>query len=111
MFRHWYVNLEARVVRHVDAAGGGCYDTADHGIDIVVPADGSPWRWKDVDDPAGMAAAGRITPAEAEQVHRDAQAVAALLDAGMLWWAGWEAWAPGDRPASTESPPRRSGRP
>jgi len=46
VFTHWYVNLEAPIVRHPDATGGGAYDTDDHGIDIVVPADGSPWQWK-----------------------------------------------------------------
>ena len=41
VFTHWYVNLETPIVRHPDGTGGGSYDTDDHGIDIVVPADGS----------------------------------------------------------------------
>lgn len=51
VFDHWYLNLEAPFVRHPDGTGGGSFDTDDHGLDIVVPADGSKWRWKDLDDP------------------------------------------------------------
>lgn len=91
----WYVNLEAPVVRHPDGTGGGSFDTDDHGLDMVVPQDG-PWRWKDLDDPAAMAASGRMTAAEAEQVHADGRAVAALLDADERWWSRWDAWTPSD---------------
>lgn len=96
VFTHWYVNVEAPIVRRPDGTGGGGFDTDDHGIDIVVPADGSPWRWKDADDPEAMAAAGRITTAEAEQIHAVADAVAARLDADDRWWAPWDTWQPGD---------------
>lgn len=96
VFTHWYVNVEAPVVRRPDGTGGGGFDTDDHGIDLVVPTDGSPWRWKDIDDPAAMAAAGRITTAEAEQIHTDADAVAALLDADDRWWQPWDRWYPGN---------------
>jgi len=72
-------------------------DTDDHGLDIVVPADGTPWQWKDLGDPAAMAAAGRITAAEAQQIHADARSVAELLDADDRWWAGWDDWTPSDR--------------
>lgn len=94
MFTHWYVNFEAPLVRHPDGSGGGAYDTDDHGIDIVVPADGSPWQWKDLDDPAAMVASGRITAAEAERIHADAHAVADLLDTDTRWWASWDSWTP-----------------
>jgi len=100
VFTHWYVNLEAPIVRHPDATGGGAYDTDDHGIDIVVPADGSPWQWKDLDDPAAWVATGRITEAEADQIHADARAVAHLLDTDQSWWAQWDSWAP---PTALES--------
>lgn len=91
---HWYVNLEAPVVRHPDGSGGGHFDTDDHGIDIVVPADGSPWSWKDLDDPAAMVASGRITAAAADRIHAAARAVTALIDADDRWWAGWDTWTP-----------------
>ena len=95
---HWYVNLEAPLVRRPDGTGGGAFETDDHGLDIVVPLDGSPWRWKDVGDPAAMAAAGRLTSAEADRVHADGRAVAALLDAEDRWWAAWDGWRPGRPP-------------
>jgi len=100
VFTHWYLNVEAPIVRRPDGAGGGGFDTDDHGIDIVVPADGSPWRWKDVDDPEAMAAAGRITTAEAQQIHADADALAELLRADDRWWHPWDTWQPGDPPPS-----------
>lgn len=50
---------------------------------------------KDLDDPAAMAAEGRITRAEADQVHVDGRAVAALLDADDRRWAAWDGWRPG----------------
>ncbi len=104
VFTHWYVNFEAPMVRRPDGAGGGGYDTDDHGLDIVVPADGTPWQWKDFDDPAAMAGTGRITSAEAQQIHADARAVAELLDADDRWWAGWDDWIPGDRDVLLSSP-------
>lgn len=111
VFTHWYINLEAPVVRRPDGTGGGGFDTDDHGIDLVVPADGSPWRWKDVDDPAAMAAAGRITTAEAEQIHAAAAAVAALLDTADRWWQRWDTWCPGTKPPGYgASSPGRGGR-
>ena len=94
-----------------DGTGGGGFDTDDHGIDIVVPADGSPWRWKDVDDPEAMAAAGRITTAAAEQIHAAAAAVAALLDTADRWWQRWDTWCPGTKPPGYgASSPGRGGR-
>ncbi|SOC49930.1 Protein of unknown function [Blastococcus aggregatus] len=104
-FTHWYVNLQEPFARHVDRCGGGAFDTADHGIDIVLPADGSPWRWKDVDDPDVMVAAGRITGVERDRIRAEADSIAARLDAGDRWWSPWEGWRPGDpspEPASAE---------
>ncbi len=97
-FDHWYLNLEAPIVRHPDGTGGGSFDTDDHGLDIVVPADGSPWQWKDLDDPEQMATTGRITPAEAAQIHADGDALAKLLTTNTRWWSIWDSWNPGDPP-------------
>lgn len=94
-FTHWYVNFQAPVVRAADARGGGAFETADHGIDIVFPADGSPWQWKDVDDPDAMVAAGRISPDERDRIRAEAAAVAARMDAGDRWWSVWDDWQPG----------------
>jgi predicted RNA-binding protein associated with RNAse of E/G family len=98
LFMHWYINFEAPIVRHVDGAGGGGFDTNDYGVDIVIPADGSPWCWKDVDDPSAMVASGRISRSEEGQIMAEAQTVAEQLDAGLRWWSMWDGWTPGDAP-------------
>lgn len=95
VFTHWYINFEAPVVKHVDASGGGCYDTDDHGIDIVLPADGT-WEWKDYDDPQLMVVEGRLTADEAAEIMRCAHAVAVDLDAGRRWWSRWDDWTPSE---------------
>ncbi|MDT7572894.1 MAG: hypothetical protein QOE05_3068 [Actinomycetota bacterium] len=92
----WYINFEAPIVRPEDGRGGGSFDTDDHGIDIVIPVDGSPWQWKDVDDPARHVATGRTTQAEADQIMSDAAAVAADLDSGRRWWTEWDSWSPSE---------------
>lgn len=96
-FIGWYLNFEARPVRHVDADGGGCFDTLDHGIDIVIPPDaGGVWSWKDYDDPARLVELGRLSRAEADEVMRAAHAVADELDSGRMWWSEWTRWQPSD---------------
>lgn len=95
-FTHWYVNFQEPVLRHVDPAGGGAFNTADLGIDIVLPADGSPWEWKDVDHPDAMVEAGRISSDEREGIRVEADSVAARLEAGERWWSPWDRWQPGD---------------
>jgi hypothetical protein len=89
---HWYVNFEAPYRR---TAGG--FDVLDHGLDIVVDADG--WRWKDRDDVAAQVAGGRLTPAEADAVWAEAERVAAALERGERWWEKrWADWRPSDLP-------------
>ena len=93
VFTHWYINFEAPVVKHVDAVGGGCYDTDDHGIDIVIQPGGS-WSWKDYDDPRLMVTEGRLDPGQAEAILRCAHEVAADIDAGRCQWRARDTWAP-----------------
>ncbi|MGY2130111.1 DUF402 domain-containing protein [Blastococcus sp. SYSU DS0617] len=95
---HWYVNFQEPVVRHVAPGGGGAFETADLGIDIVCPSDGHSWEWKDVDDPDRMVATGRISAAERDSIRAEAAAVGRRLDAGARWWATWDDWHPGDAP-------------
>jgi hypothetical protein len=95
---HWYVNFQEPVVRHVAPDGGGVFETADLGIDIVCARDGGSWEWKDVDDPDLMVASGRITAGERDHIRAEAAAVAERLDAGRRWWAPWDDWHPGDAP-------------
>jgi Protein of unknown function (DUF402) len=86
----WYVNFQRPLVR--DPGG---VDTLDHGVDIVVAADGR-WSWKDREHVAEQVATGRLTEAEAAQVWAETERVAALLDGdpGSWWWSGWSGWRP-----------------
>ncbi len=93
-FTHWYINFQEPLVRRVDASGGGAFETADLGLDIVLPGDGSPWHWKDVEDPDEMVASGRITPEERTRFAEEAARVAADLDADARWWSDWDNWSP-----------------
>jgi len=97
-FTHWYVNFQAPLVRRVGPDGGGVFETADLGVDIVIPP-GQAWQWKDTDHPDAMVATGRISQAERDDIQREATSVAAQLDAGRRWWSPWDAWRP------TEPPP------
>ena len=97
-FTHWYVNFQEPVVRHVEPGGGGSFDTADLGIDIVFLTKGPGWVWKDAYDPDLMVASGRITAIERERIRAEAAAVAGRLEAGTRWWAPWDDWHPGDAP-------------
>ncbi len=109
-FTHWYVNFQEPVVRHVGPDGGGAFETADLGVDIVCGRDGDAWEWKDADDPDRMVVSGRITPAERDRIRAEAAAVAERLDAGDRWWAAWDDWHPGDAPPeSTDSERTQSG--
>ena len=87
----WYVNFQRRLER-----GPGTVDTLDHGVDVVVAADGR-WHWKDLDDVAGQVAAGRLTAEEAAAVWRETERVTLLLDGPPAdwWWADWASWRPG----------------
>jgi predicted RNA-binding protein associated with RNAse of E/G family len=84
----WYVNCQRPLVRRSNGI-----DTLDHGVDIVVAADGR-WERKDREHVAEQVAAGRLYPAEAETVWRET--VAALLDGDRTaWWrADWPGWRP-----------------
>lgn len=87
----WYVNFQRPLVRR---AGG--IDTLDHGVDIVVAADGR-WEWKDREHVAEQVASGRLPAAAADAVWRETDRVSALLDNDPTswWWADWSDWRPG----------------
>lgn len=90
-FRHWYINFEAPVVRQPDA-----FDTDDHGLDLIVHADGTR-VWKDVEDLHWQRAEGRIDLATVGRALAAAAEVTELLNTGTEWWAPWAAWKPGLR--------------
>jgi hypothetical protein len=85
---HWYINFQRRYER-----GPGVFDTLDHGLDIVIGADG--WQWKDREDVADHVASGRLDAAQGAAVWETAEQVAADLDRGDQWWsARWQDWRP-----------------
>jgi hypothetical protein len=85
-FRWWYVNLQAPFVR--SSLG---FDTVDHALDIVIPADGR-WQWKDEDDLARCVELGLFSPAEAAEIRAEGERVIARLPE--LIPTGWEDWRP-----------------
>ena len=89
VFRHWYVNFEAPVVRHDDG-----FDTDDHGLDLILHPDGRR-EWKDVDDLSAVVRSGRMTGEQVLGVLHEAAEVTRLLDADDRWWAPWDDWTPG----------------
>ncbi|KUJ69001.1 hypothetical protein ACZ90_14195 [Streptomyces albus subsp. albus] len=91
--RHdWYVNFQQPFRRTTHGI-----DTLDLELDIWVPGDGGPYRWKDVEHFEERAAAGGFADGEAERVRAEAQALAARLDRGEAWWdAAWARWSPAE---------------
>ena len=90
-FTHWYLNFDEPVVKHLGPVR--CYDTDDHGIDLVLPAEGG-WHWKDHDEPQAFVAEGRFSQAKADEVMRYAHSVAAQVEDGLRWWSAWDGWRP-----------------
>jgi hypothetical protein len=103
-FLGWYVNLQDPF--QPDPLG---FVTTDHALDIVVESDGT-WRWKDEDEFAAAALAGRV----------DATAVRAEGERVLAEWpfpTGWEdfrpdpAWPPPELPEGyDDAPPSRAAR-
>jgi hypothetical protein len=56
----WYVNIQEPLRR--TALG---FDTVDHALDVLIPADRSAWTWKDEDELAEAIDAGLFTEHEA----------------------------------------------
>jgi hypothetical protein len=103
-FSGWYINFQDPYRR--TAAG---FDTLDHELDLWVPADGGPYRWKDVDEFEQRARTGGFTPEQAAAVRAEGDRVAELLDRNTPWWdQEWAQWQP---PAGWETPPVWTGAP
>ena len=88
VFRQWYVNFEAPIVRREDRI-----EVNDLQLDIVITPEGVA-SWKDVDHLAPCLDSGRITLDEMLNVLRSANTVTELLDRDERWWAGWDDWTP-----------------
>ncbi|MCS0635764.1 DUF402 domain-containing protein [Streptomyces sp. LP05-1] len=85
--REWYVNFQAPFSR-TDRG----FDTLDHELDLVIPGDGAPYRWKDVDHFEERVRAGGFTPGEERGVREAAERVVGLLERGECWWERWRDW-------------------
>ncbi|WP_049564762.1 DUF402 domain-containing protein [Streptomyces sp. SBT349] len=85
--REWYVNFQAPFVR-TDRG----FDTLDHELDLIIPGDGSPYRWKDVDHFEERVRAGGFTAAEERGVRAAASRVVDLIERGACWWERWREW-------------------
>jgi hypothetical protein len=88
VFRYWYVNFEAPVVRR-----DGGFDTDDHGLDLIVRSDGRS-EWKDVEHLSEMVRSRRMTGEGAVDVLHAAAEVTRLLRADERWWSPWDDWSP-----------------
>ena len=94
-FRGWYLNLQAPLQR--TPLG---WDTTDHDLDVWIDADGTA-TLKDVDELAAAVRAGAFTPAQAAEIHAEAERALARYRAGAPpFGQGWErrhpdrAWRP-----------------
>jgi hypothetical protein len=86
-FAGWYVNFQ-QPPRRTERG----FDTLDLELDLLIPADGSPPRWKDVDDFQARLAAGTFEPGQAEAVQRAATEVYKTAERGGGWWEAWRDW-------------------
>ncbi|MFJ7409773.1 DUF402 domain-containing protein [Streptomyces sp. NPDC098077] len=88
----WYVNFQAPLVR--TELG---FDTLDHELDLVIPGDGSAYRWKDVEHFDERVRTGGFDAEEADAVRAAAASVVDLIERGACWWEQWRDWrAPAD---------------
>ncbi|KUL28992.1 DUF402 domain-containing protein [Streptomyces regalis] len=88
----WYVNFQAPLVRTERG-----FDTLDHELDLIIPGDGSPYRWKDVEHFEERVRTGGFDAEEADAVRVAAASVVDLVERGACWWEQWRNWrAPTD---------------
>jgi predicted RNA-binding protein associated with RNAse of E/G family len=86
----WYVNLQDPL-RHTSIG----FDTRDHVLDVLVPADGSGWRWKDEDDLDDAVRLGLYSAEDAGAFRAAGEAAVRRIQGGQPPFDGsWEAWRP-----------------
>ena len=94
-----YINFQEAFRR-----GPAGIDTLDQELDIWIPADGGPFRWKDVEEFEQRARSGGFSVQEAEGVRAEARKVVGLIESGDPWWTEWTQWrAPEDWVAPDEA--------
>ncbi|RPE42082.1 uncharacterized protein DUF402 [Streptomyces sp. Ag109_O5-1] len=87
-FTGWYVNFQ-EPMRRTERG----FDTLDQELDLLLlPADGSPYRWKDEDHFAERHRSGGFTDEEAAAVRAAAASVVELVERGAGWWEEWRGW-------------------
>jgi uncharacterized protein len=85
----WYANLEDPLRRTADGVR-----TADHVLDVWCDDTGF-WLWKDEDELAAMVELGLCTPAWADEVRAEGEAVITAFEAGEPPFDGtWHDWRP-----------------
>lgn len=89
VFDGWYVNLE-----NAHQRTGSATHSSDHILDVEIDASGEV-RMKDEDELEAAIAQGRISPQEAEQITRHADAaIAAFHDDHWAFAQEWADWRP-----------------
>jgi predicted RNA-binding protein associated with RNAse of E/G family len=89
-FDGWYVNLQAPLIR-TDVG----FDTREHVLDVLIPADRSTWSWKDEDELAQAVGEGLFSPAEAVGFRAAGErAVEQVLLREPPFDEEWETWRP-----------------
>jgi len=87
-FRNWYINFETPVLRRP-----GGFETDDHGLDLIIEADGT-LVWKDVEDLDAMLRSGRLVADEVLGILAAAHTVSDEIRRGERWWSAWDGWTP-----------------
>jgi predicted RNA-binding protein associated with RNAse of E/G family len=89
-FDGWYLNLQDPLRR--TAIG---FDTTDHVLDVVIPADERSWAWKDEDELVESLALGMMTETDAANVRwAGERAVEHVLLREPPFDEDWRGWRP-----------------
>jgi uncharacterized protein len=89
-FEGWYLNLQDPL-RRTDIG----FDTRDHVLDVLIPADRASWSWKDEDEMAQAVALGLFTDADADRIRwAGERAVEHVLLREPPFDEDWEGWRP-----------------
>ena len=71
------------------------FDTQEHVLDVLIPADRSTWSWKDEDELASAVADGLFTAEEADRFRAAGErAVEQILLREPPFDEDWEGWRP-----------------
>lgn len=74
----WYINLQTPLQQ--TAIG---FDSTDHVLDLVIAADGSSWRWKDLDEFEQAVSRGFVSPEQEAAIRAAGENALALARAAL----------------------------